>query len=272
MSLVHAKLHGSSFGIASEQHIGDLNLQKALRFGVSLYFYDFSAGSGTISLRIEFKDSSETSSYGSVSQNLSRSPSGTGDFRHELSDHFFMPASAKAKFYLTSSVSGDTAIGYDVFLFDPNYPTVDAEFRDSESVPGMSSGTTLYESGNAIGTQITFNVGTNRGSLVACRVLDKDKNTHPLELWLFRASTTGTGLGNDAPFTPSDTQLANLAGVVRINDWFANAENSIGQATNLRLSFTDLTNDLLYAWLVSRDGETYTSSSALTVQLEVLRD
>ena len=126
----------------------------------------------------------------------------------------------------------------------------------------------------SVGVKSACELESDRGSIVACRVLDKSRNTAPLELWLFRASTTGgAGLADTDPFNPTDTQLANLAGVIRIDDWFAGStENSIGQATNLPLSFTDLTGGSLYAWLVARGAANYTGTSHLTVQLEVLKD
>ena len=91
----------------------------------------------------------------------------------------------------------------------------------------------------------------------------------PLELWLFRASTT-TGLSNNTVFDPDDNQIANLAGVLRINDWFTANLNSIGQAENLPMSFADLTGGAIYGWLVNRGAPIYTSTSDLTVELEAV--
>ena len=101
------------------------------------------------------------------------------------------------------------------------------------------------------------------------RVLDKDENVVPLELWLFRVSTT-TGLSNNTVFDPDDTQMGNCVGVLRINDWFTADLNTIGQFANVPLPFSELTGGNLYGWLVNRGAPVYTSTSALTVELQIL--
>ena len=53
-----------------------------------------------------------------------------------------------------------------------------------------------------------------------------------------------------------------------MSDWFHTTQNSVGQAENLPLSFTNLTGGVLYGWLVCRGKPTY-ASSGLIVEFEV---
>jgi hypothetical protein len=130
--------------------------------------------------------------------------------------------------------------------------------------PTITAGT--FAVGDAVGTQLSFSTGQNAGSIIGCRMLDKGRQSVPLELWLFRASTTGTGLSNNDPFGPSDTQIANSAGVIRVTDWFHTPENSAGQAEDLPFSFASLTGGVLYGWLVCCGSPTYAAGD-LTVEL-----
>lgn len=252
---------------------GDFTAATDIRLDVAAFIRNLGTGGGTVTVGIEILDVATGATYGREEVAVAKPPATSGLARRfEPRIPMLLPVGKKARFFLKSSSSSDTAVQYDVYVYNVGYPVVDAEFRDSEPVPSQSAAT--YASGDVIGAQIAFNVGTNRGSIVACRVLDKSKNSVPLELWLFRASiapTPSNDWDND-PFPPSDTQLADLAGVIRIDDWFANNENTIGQATNLPLSFTDLTSGNLYAWLISRGAPVYTATSHLTVQLEVLKD
>jgi hypothetical protein len=146
-----------------------------------------------------------------------------------------------------------------------------AEVRISQNVLGIPDNDPLppaYTAGDAVGTQISFNLGTNQGVIVGCRVLDEAKQSVPLELWLFRATTTA-GLGDNSEFDPDDDQILNLAGVLRVNDWFNTKENSIGQAENLPLAFAGLSSNMLYGWLVTRAAPSFVENQ-LTVELDVL--
>ena len=272
MPLIHEEFTATGNIYSADALVADLDLQRNLRCGLLAQFVGLNSAASTLTLKVHFKNHSESVDYGVETLPTVAKASGLIEARIQPDRLFFLDDTTKAKIYVRSTNSSDTSVTVTVYVFDPNYPTVDAEFRDSELVPSQSAAT--YASGDVIGAQIAFNVGADRGSIVACRVLDKSKNSVPLELWLFRASIAPnpTNDWDNDPFGPSDTQLADLAGVIRIDDWFANNENTIGQATNLPLSFTDLTSGNLYAWLISRGAPVYTATSHLTVQLEVLKD
>jgi hypothetical protein len=187
--------------------------------------------------------------------------------RVEFDKLFYVPPGYKAKFKLKSLVAGDNDVKTNVYVYDPNYPTASAEIRTS--VGPTNTQQTYSTLGFAVGGQMTFNATTNRGVVVGGRVLDKDENVVPLELWLFRVSTT-TDLGDNSAFDPTDAQMANFVGVLRINDWFSNPENTVGQFSNLPLPFADLTGGNLYGWLVNRGAPVYTTTTALTVELQIL--
>ena len=272
MPLIHDDFPLTSVNLYSADVLaGELNLERDLRFGVAAFFYTVNSAASTLTLRVQITNNSEGADFLSESFPLSK-PNGATHFRIEPDRHFFIQRGMKAKFYLRSSNSSDTNVFQAVvYAFDPNFPAVGLEARASQTVPNMT--TTTYTLGHAVGTQITFGIGTNRGTIVGCRVLDKAKQTVPLELWLFRASTT-SGLGNNSVFDPDDSQIANLAAVVRIDDWYTADLNSVGQAANLPLSFADLSGGLIYGWVVNRGTNPGPSfvAGALIVELEVLME
>jgi hypothetical protein len=237
------------------------------RFGVTAQFEDLDS-SGNMELHVEILSTGGVS-YGTHTVTVARvTKSGTPNrARVEFDKLFLIPAGHKAKFKIKSLAAGDTQVRTTVYVYDPNYPTANAEIRTA--VAPTISATTYSNLGYAVGGQMTFNATTNRGVVVGGRVLDNDENVVPLELWLFRVSTT-SGLANNEIFDPTDAQMANLVGVVRINDWFATTENTIGQFANLPLPFADLTGGNLYGWLVNRGAPIYTSTSAITVELQIL--
>ena len=131
--------------------------------------------------------------------------------------------------------------------------------------------TTGHDVGRAVGGKLTFAdviAEGNHGMIVGCRLLDKSRQSVPLELWLFRGDFTPSG--DNSLFAPSDSDLENLTAVVPVTDWFVTPENSIGQAENLPLSFVLNSGDrALYGQLVARGKPQYASSTAIVVELEV---
>jgi hypothetical protein len=138
------------------------------------------------------------------------------------------------------------------------------------ATPTISTGASDYVSGDTVGAQMSFAVGTSRGTIVGARILDKAKQSKPFEIWLFRASITGSA--DKAAFNPSASDLEKLVGVVRINDWFDANANSIGQAENLPLAFAGLSGTTLYGWLVTRGAPNFASSTDLIVELDVIKE
>jgi hypothetical protein len=192
--------------------------------------------------------------------------------RVEFKELFLVPAGCKAEFTLRSLEAGDTEIETTLYVYDANYPTADAAIRISQT-PTIS--TTEYHLGDAVGGKLTFagavNTGANRGAIVGCRVKDKSKVSEPLELWLFREDFTPTT--NHDTFNPFDSDLVNLAAVVRISDWFDSGGNSVGQAVNLPLSVVlDSGDTTLYGQLVTRGTPQYGDTNHLVVELEVAKE
>jgi hypothetical protein len=237
------------------------------RFGVTAQFVG-AQSAGNMELSVEVLTTGNVS-FGTHTVTAARVTT-TGSPNHgrvEFDKLFYLPAGYKAKLKLKSLATSDDSVNTDVYVYDPNYPTASAEIRTS--VGPTNTQTTYSTLGFAVGGQMNFSAGTNRGVVVGGRVLDKDKNVVPLELWLFRVSTT-SGLADNEEFDPDDSQMANLVGVLRINDWFTADQNSIGQFANLPLPFADLTGGNLYGWLVNRGAPVYTSTAALVVELQIL--
>jgi hypothetical protein len=129
-----------------------------------------------------------------------------------------------------------------------------------------------YDVGDAVGGKLTFAGvladGASHGVVRGCRIIDKGRQSVPLELWLFREDFTHSN--DNAVFNPSDSDLTNLAAVIQVGDWFPTAGNSVGQPDNLPQTFTlDSGDTTLYGQLVSRGAPTYASTSDLVVELIV---
>ncbi len=88
-------------------------------------------------------------------------------------------------------------------------------------------------------------------------ITDKDKQSQPLEIWLFNASPTVPN--SNAAWNVSDADAANCVGVIPVTAWYESTLNSIGMAApNLKVKTNASAN--LFAALVTRGTPTYSAS------------
>ena len=136
------------------------------------------------------------------------------------------------------------------------------------------SAAAIYASGDAVGGLLTFaNAARFSGGGGISKniiIIDDDKESGALELWLFNQTFTATA--DNAPWDPSDTDLENCIGVISTvnGDWFAAADN---QVADIEVSKRyDLTGTSMFGQLVTRGTQTYTATTDLTVKIALLRD
>jgi len=143
------------------------------------------------------------------------------------------------------------------------------------ATPTITAG--AYAANDAVGGKLTFTLleanypERSTGIIQGVTITDKAGQNAALDLILFQSDFTPTA--DNAPFDPSDADLLNLAGAIKIlsSDYLAFADNSAAIRGALALPFSATTR-FLYGQLVARGTPTYASTSDLTVILTVLAD
>jgi len=160
----------------------------------------------------------------------------------------------------------------DVSLANP-VPTV-SPIRIVQT-PTISTG--IYAAGDALGGLLTFAnaVLATGGSGVITKVviIDYDQELAPIDLVLFNQTFTNTA--DNAPFDPSDADLANCIGYIDIaaTDYSDFTDNSVAAKTSgLRMPFPiTLVGTSLFGQMVVRSAPTYTATTDISVRLTIER-
>jgi hypothetical protein len=138
-----------------------------------------------------------------------------------------------------------------------------------------------YASGNALGGKLTFssaiynpqptqNNAGGGGIIFNVLILDKDKQSAPIDVVLFKTDFTAST--DKTAFDPSAGDMANCVGVISItaSDYVTFANYGIA-TVNKPLAFR-ADGAALYAQLVMRGTPTYTTTSSIGVALKILQD
>lgn len=140
------------------------------------------------------------------------------------------------------------------------------------ATPTISAGS-AYAAGDAVGGLLTFaNAARTSGGTITVQtvvIIDKDQELAPLELVLFDRTFTATA--DNAAFDPSDADLANVVGVVKVSDYSSFNDNSVATRSGIGLA-AKLDGTSLFGQLVVRSAPTYTADSDITVIVQVVQD
>lgn len=156
-------------------------------------------------------------------------------------------------------------------------PVSTAAAIDIAVTPTISAAA-IYAGGDALGGRLEFanavRVAAGGGIITKVVIIDEDQELAPVDLVLF--STTFTATVDNAPFDPTDADLANCIGYIDVahTDYADFVDNSIAaKASGLRMPFQFKlsTGTTLYGQLVVRDAPTYTATDDLTVIITVER-
>lgn len=137
------------------------------------------------------------------------------------------------------------------------------------------STTPAYTAKDAVGGLMTFSnavrASGGSGLLYAVQVVDKGQQMKDLDLVLFDRSITAPT--DNSIFNPSDTELTEAVGTVRISsgDYADFNNNSVATVANVGIEFV-LNGTDLFGVLVARGTPTYTSTTDIVVTLTILQD
>lgn len=169
--------------------------------------------------------------------------------------------------YDSAGLTGSTLLAPGV-LTDSEGHILDGRTRVSTVTPTIS--TSAYATGDAVGGLLTFasvvESANSAATLDSIVVIDKDQELATFDLVLFDQTFTATA--DNAVFAPSDADLANCIGVVRVSDYANFSTNSVATRTNVGLGIK-LTGTSLFGQLVVRGTPTYTATSDITVKVAV---
>jgi hypothetical protein len=136
--------------------------------------------------------------------------------------------------------------------------------------------TSIYATGDALGGKLTFENAVGAGGagvLHAVTLVDLDKELAEVDLVLFDQDFTASS--DNAVFDPTDADLANCIGVIKVrsSDYASFNDNAVACVTGVGLAFEGSGGTRnLYGQLVVRGTPTYTAASDIRVRITVLQD
>lgn len=140
--------------------------------------------------------------------------------------------------------------------------------------------TAAYAAGDLVGSAAidltpavkSDGLSPSSGVVQSVVVVDEDKQSINLDVYLFDSNPSNTTFTDNAAFNPADADLDGLIGVASVTDWKAQSTNSVGQSLNLGMPFALAAGaESIYAVLVTRGAPTY-SAAGLTLRVGVLQD
>lgn len=139
------------------------------------------------------------------------------------------------------------------------------------------SAAAIYAAGDALGELLTFAnaalAAGGVGTITKIVILDRDSEDAPIDVVFFDRTFTNTA--DNAPFDPSDADLANNIGYVDVaaTDYADFVDNSVAAKTSgLRMPFDYVLNGTsLFAQMVVRSAPTYTATTDITIKITVQR-
>lgn len=135
----------------------------------------------------------------------------------------------------------------------------------------------IYAAGDALGGLLTFAnaalAAGGTGTITKIVIIDEDQERAPIDIVFFDRTFTATA--DNAPFDPTDADLANVIGYVDVaaTDYANFVDNSVAaKASGLRMPFDYVLNGTsLFAQMVVRSAPTYTATDDITIKITVQR-
>jgi hypothetical protein len=130
---------------------------------------------------------------------------------------------------------------------------------------GVETG--AYAAGDALGSSNSFPGVPEHGYLVGVVVQDRDQE-HPIfDVVIFDNDDIG-GTTDNAAFAPTDTELSDAMGAVRVSDYFDFNANSIGLESDFRMPYW-ARHGVLYFQCVIRAAHTFTAVTDVQIAVYV---
>lgn len=126
--------------------------------------------------------------------------------------------------------------------------------------------TDIMASGDALGTKNLFSGIPKSGVIHSIVVADAAGQTANLDVYFFSGDIAGTA--NNAPFDPTDIEIKTSLGVVLVDTWKVNSDNSIGSVDNIGLPYA-APSGILYFQLVTRGTPTFVAQD-ISIRLGIV--
>jgi hypothetical protein len=130
---------------------------------------------------------------------------------------------------------------------------------------GVETG--AYAAGDALGSKAVFPSVPEHGYLVGVVVQERDQE-HPVFDIVFFDNDDIVGTTDNAAFAPTDAELADAMGAVRVTDYFDFNANSIGVESDFRMPYW-ARHGSLYFQCVIRAAHTFTATTDVQISIYV---
>lgn len=149
-----------------------------------------------------------------------------------------------------------------------------ADVYVTQVTPTVSS-SPAYSTGDCIGSKMTFatmaRTSGGGGVIQAAKIYCKSLQTFACDLLIFNADPTASTFTDNAALAVNSADINKLVAVLHISDWTAlGAAVSMAQFLNAGAPFDLSSGTTLYAVLVARSTPTLSTTSDITVELNVI--
>jgi hypothetical protein len=139
-------------------------------------------------------------------------------------------------------------------------------------LPVTVEATPDYSSGDLVGgllniSDIESEKKFGGGLIQSVLITDLAKQDIDKDVVFFDTNPSNTTFTENAALDIADADLVNILGVAQVTTWIDFNDNSIGQALNLAIPFS---NTALYAAIMERGTANYASTSDLTIRVGIL--
>jgi hypothetical protein len=130
---------------------------------------------------------------------------------------------------------------------------------------GVETG--AYAIGDALGSRNSFNAVPEHGYLVGVVVQDHDQENPIFDIAFFDIGDIA-GTTDNSAFAPTDAELANAMGVVRVADYATFNTNALGQAHDFRMPYWARDGTIDFQCMI-RAVHTFTATTDIQIAIYV---
>ena len=144
------------------------------------------------------------------------------------------------------------------------------------TVASVVSAGAIYAAGDALGGRLDLTsavrVSGGTGIIQGITIIDLDQERAEIDIVFFNQAFTATA--DNAAFDPSDADLANCIGFVKVlsSDYANFNDNAVATLNGIGMPFKCEGSTTLYAQMVVRGTPTYTATTDIKVLIRVLQD
>lgn len=142
------------------------------------------------------------------------------------------------------------------------------------ATPTISTG--IYADGDLLGTKMSLNSAAKKnggaGLIQSVTIIDLDKEDANIDVIFFEGNPSGTTFTDNTALDIADADMSQILGFTTVTDYADFSDNSVAFSRNLAIPFDLDSGKILYACLVVRGTPTYTATSDIILDVNIIQE